>query len=161
MDRLLIVNADDFGMSEDVNRGILKAHFEGIVTSASLMVRWPDAAEAADYGRKHPGLSVGLHFDTGEWTCRNGEWSRLADGLNQQIHDVAAHPNGDVIAVGQFTSAGDATIYYVARRTETGWEPFGDSGGKGLIPTMSATAVSRVNVGCNSIWFSASRSISI
>ena len=44
--RFLIVNADDFGVSEGVNRGIARAHEDGIVTSASFMVR-PWAAEAA------------------------------------------------------------------------------------------------------------------
>src|SRR5437879_4472175 len=45
--RYLIVNADDFGRSPGVNRGIMSAYEHGIVTSASLMVRWPAAAEAA------------------------------------------------------------------------------------------------------------------
>lgn len=73
----LIVNADDFGQSPGVNRGIIEAHERGIVTSASLMVRWPAAAEAAAYAREHSGLSVGLHFDLGEWAYRDGAWVRL------------------------------------------------------------------------------------
>ena len=44
--RILIVNADDFGLSAGVNCGIAEAHDEGIVTSASLMVHMPAAAEA-------------------------------------------------------------------------------------------------------------------
>jgi predicted glycoside hydrolase/deacetylase ChbG (UPF0249 family) len=59
----LIVNADDFGMSAGVNRGIIRAHEHGIVTSASLMVRRAGAAQAAAYARNHPSLSLGLHFD--------------------------------------------------------------------------------------------------
>src|SRR3989442_11035463 len=73
----LIVNADDFGLSPGVNRGIIWAHENGIVTSASLMVRWPAAAEAARYTRATRSLGVGLHLDLGEWTCRGGEWSPL------------------------------------------------------------------------------------
>ena len=46
-ERILVVNADDFGQSEGVNRGIIEAHTNGIVTSASLMVRWPAAREAS------------------------------------------------------------------------------------------------------------------
>lgn len=46
-ERHLVVNADDFGLSPGVNRGVIEAHEAGIVTSASLMVRWPGAAEAA------------------------------------------------------------------------------------------------------------------
>ena len=52
--RFLIVNADDFGQSSGINRGIITAHEKGIVTSASLMVRWPAAVEAADAERDQP-----------------------------------------------------------------------------------------------------------
>jgi len=72
--RHLIVNADDFGQSHGINRGIVTAHERGIVTSTSLMVRWPAAAEAAALARVHPRLSVGLHVDLGEWAHRDGEW---------------------------------------------------------------------------------------
>jgi predicted glycoside hydrolase/deacetylase ChbG (UPF0249 family) len=75
--RYLIVNADDFGLSYGVNRGIITAHEHGIVTSASLMVRWPAAAEAAAYGRAQPGLSIGLHLDLGEWVYREEVWAPL------------------------------------------------------------------------------------
>ena len=75
----LIVNADDFGLSDGVNRGIIEAHQRGIVTSASLMVRWPAAGAAAAYAKGHPELSVGLHIDLGEWVRGPGEydWSEL------------------------------------------------------------------------------------
>jgi predicted glycoside hydrolase/deacetylase ChbG (UPF0249 family) len=72
--RLLIVNADDFGQTAGVNRGVIEAHERGIVTSASLMVRWPAAAEAATYARTHPALGLGLHVDLGEWARRGEEW---------------------------------------------------------------------------------------
>lgn len=73
--RYLIVNADDFGLSTGVNRGIIRAHEHGIVTSASLMVRWPAATEAAAYAAQHPELSVGLHLDLAEWVYRDYEWT--------------------------------------------------------------------------------------
>jgi predicted glycoside hydrolase/deacetylase ChbG (UPF0249 family) len=57
----LIVNADDLGYSDGVNRGIFEAHERGIVTSASLMVDGPASAEAAELARAAPRLSVGLH----------------------------------------------------------------------------------------------------
>jgi len=72
--RQLIVNADDFGLSPGVNQGIIQAHAHGIVTSASLMVRGPAAAAAADYARAHPQFSVGLHLDLCEWTFADGQW---------------------------------------------------------------------------------------
>jgi chitin disaccharide deacetylase len=72
--RYLIVNADDFGRSSGVNRGIVEARERGIVTSASLMVRWPAAVEAAAYARAHPDFSLGLHVDLGEWIYRGDIW---------------------------------------------------------------------------------------
>lgn len=77
MTRLLIVNADDFGLSAGVNRGIIECAARGILTSASLMVRWPAAAEAAAYARTNTEISVGLHVDLGEWVNRNGNWEPL------------------------------------------------------------------------------------
>ena len=74
--RYLIVNADDLGQSASVNRGIMIGHERGVVTSASLMVRWPHAAEAAALTRRSR-LSIGLHLDLGEWTLRDGEWQPL------------------------------------------------------------------------------------
>jgi predicted glycoside hydrolase/deacetylase ChbG (UPF0249 family) len=73
-ERFLIVNADDFGQSPGVNRGIVEGHQRGIVTSASLMVRWPAAKEAVRLARALPGLGVGLHLDLGEWRHQDGEW---------------------------------------------------------------------------------------
>jgi hopanoid biosynthesis associated protein HpnK len=59
--KALIVNADDFGFSPEVNAAVLRAHREGILTSASLMVAEPHADEAARIARENPGLDVGLH----------------------------------------------------------------------------------------------------
>ncbi|MBA2623984.1 MAG: ChbG/HpnK family deacetylase [Chthoniobacterales bacterium] len=75
-DRFLIVNADDFGQTAGINRGIIEAHEGGIVTSASLMVRHPTAVEAAKYARAHHNMSVGLHFELMEWRYSEGEWRR-------------------------------------------------------------------------------------
>jgi predicted glycoside hydrolase/deacetylase ChbG (UPF0249 family) len=74
-ERLLIVNADDFGQSPGINNGIREAHEQGIVRSASLMVRWPAAAEAAAYGRDRSDFSLGLHVDLGEWAFRGESWA--------------------------------------------------------------------------------------
>jgi len=75
----LIVNADDFGLSDGVNAGIAESHRRGIVTSASLMVRPGTAIAAAELSRELPALSVGLHFDLGEWMCRDGTWHTLSE----------------------------------------------------------------------------------
>jgi chitin disaccharide deacetylase len=73
-DRVLIANADDFGLSDGVNEGIVRAFRHGIVRSTSLMVRMPAAEAAAALAHKHPDLSIGLHLDMGEWKLENGEW---------------------------------------------------------------------------------------
>ena len=86
--RALIVNADDFGQSAGINRGIIEAHEHGIVTSASLMVRWPAAAAAAAYARSRPALSVGLHVDLGEWTYRRGAWMALYERVDLADSDA-------------------------------------------------------------------------
>ena len=58
----LIVNADDFGKSETVNRAILRAHDEGILTSTSLMVTGEACTQAVVSAKARPRLSVGLHL---------------------------------------------------------------------------------------------------
>ena len=59
--KYLIVNGDDLGASRGINRGMLAAHRNGILTSASLLVDLPWSAEAAACAREVPCLSVGLH----------------------------------------------------------------------------------------------------
>jgi hopanoid biosynthesis associated protein HpnK len=60
--KLLVVNADDFGFDPAVNAAITKAHTDGLLTSASLLVAAPYAAEAIEFARSHPKLAVGLHL---------------------------------------------------------------------------------------------------
>ncbi len=57
----LIVTADDFGVSSEVNAAVDHAHREGMLTAASLMVAEPYAADAIERARKLPSLGVGLH----------------------------------------------------------------------------------------------------
>lgn len=59
--RRLIVNADDFGRSHAINQAVVRAHREGILTSASLMVNGAAAGEAVELARQNPRLGVGLH----------------------------------------------------------------------------------------------------
>ena len=86
--RALIVNADDFGRSAGINEGILQAHEHGIVTSASLMVRWPAAADAAASAREAPTLSVGLHLDLSEWRHHDGEWVQVYERAPEEREAV-------------------------------------------------------------------------
>jgi predicted glycoside hydrolase/deacetylase ChbG (UPF0249 family) len=59
----LIVTADDFGISPGINRGVIQAHRDGILTSASLMVDRAAAEEAAALAGAYRTLSVGLHLE--------------------------------------------------------------------------------------------------
>ena len=60
--RRLIVNADDFGRSVSINKAVIRAHREGILTSASLMVNEPGCSEAVASAMENPKLGVGLHL---------------------------------------------------------------------------------------------------
>jgi hopanoid biosynthesis associated protein HpnK len=60
--RRLIVNADDFGLSSAVNAAVIRAHREGILTTASLMVNEPGFGEAVKLAKENPKLGVGLHL---------------------------------------------------------------------------------------------------
>jgi hopanoid biosynthesis associated protein HpnK len=60
--RRLIVNADDFGRSHAINQAVLRAHHEGILTTASLMVNGAAAEEAVALAHRNPRLGVGLHL---------------------------------------------------------------------------------------------------
>lgn len=59
----LIVTADDFGFSADVNTAVVRAYRDGILRFTSLMVLRPAAEEAARLARENPGLGVGLHLE--------------------------------------------------------------------------------------------------
>jgi len=101
MVRNLVVNADDLGASEGVNRGIVESHVNGIVTSASLMVTGAAAAEAVALAREHPGLGVGLHwdvwgedereFDLGDHGAVRDEFSRQLDRFHQLMGRAPTH----------------------------------------------------------------------
>src|SRR5882724_4025981 len=62
MTPILIVNADDFGMTEGHNRAIIDAHRNGIVTSTSLLANGYAFEHAADLARQIPTLGVGVHL---------------------------------------------------------------------------------------------------
>jgi predicted glycoside hydrolase/deacetylase ChbG (UPF0249 family) len=59
----LIVNADDLGWTEGVNRGIAEAHRKGLVTSTSLLANGPAFTSALDVARVNPELGVGVHLN--------------------------------------------------------------------------------------------------
>ncbi len=62
MTRLLIVNADDYGLTEGISRGILRAHREGLVTSTSVLAVGPAFAATGPWLRDAERLGVGVHL---------------------------------------------------------------------------------------------------
>lgn len=80
--RQLVVNADDFGISRGVNRGIVEAHRRGIVTSASLMANLPSAEDALTRAAVCPDLGLGLHLTltAGRPLCPPERVPSLVDG---------------------------------------------------------------------------------
>jgi chitin disaccharide deacetylase len=103
--RLLIVNADDLGRTPGINAGILAAHRDGIVSSATLMVAYPAAAEAAAALDRHPDLGVGLHVQLtgGRPTLPETQVPSLVDDAGRlprnpdRVPDFLFHP-ADVLA---------------------------------------------------------------
>jgi predicted glycoside hydrolase/deacetylase ChbG (UPF0249 family) len=64
MPKYLIVNADDYGMSLGVSRGILEAHAGGVVTSTTALVNTPFAEDSVSWAiARAPGLGLGLHIN--------------------------------------------------------------------------------------------------
>ncbi|MGD8537089.1 MAG: ChbG/HpnK family deacetylase [Candidatus Aminicenantes bacterium] len=59
----VIINADDFGLVQGVNEGIIKAHKEGILTSTTLMANMPGFDQAVELAGAHPNLGVGVHLN--------------------------------------------------------------------------------------------------
>src|SRR5947208_16446745 len=84
----LIVNADDYGLSESVNAAVLEAHDRGILTSCSLMVAEPAAEAAVRAARERPGLAVGLHLVVvcGQAVLPRSAVPRLVDKAGQLSH---------------------------------------------------------------------------
>ena len=60
--RTLIITGDDFGISSSVNEAIIRAHCEGILTSASLVINGRARGEAVALAKAHPQLGVGIHI---------------------------------------------------------------------------------------------------
>jgi hypothetical protein len=90
--RRLIVNADDFGLTEGVSRGILRAHREGLVTSTTVLASLPpvpvlDAQAAA---ARELGLGLHLNFTWGQPLSPPGTVPSLVDPAGRFVRDLDA-----------------------------------------------------------------------
>lgn len=84
--RLLIVNADDFGMCRSTNRAIAELLRQGAITSASLMTVCPWMLEAAAIARDHPEYDIGAHLTlTSEWDAY--KWGPISQARSDGYAD--------------------------------------------------------------------------
>jgi hopanoid biosynthesis associated protein HpnK len=96
----LIVNADDLGWTEGVNRGIAEAHRNGIVTSTSLLANGAAFASGVELARSTPGLGVGVHLN-------------LSDGEPVAPPELVATLLNDK---GEFAGGPEALLLRMAKR---------------------------------------------
>ncbi len=106
--RILILNADDFGMCHDQNEGVIKGLTQGLFTSSTILVTCPWFEEAADFARSHGQADLGVHLTlTAEWDrykwgpvlgreavpslCDHGGY------LRQTVEDVYQHDSLDEV----------------------------------------------------------------
>ncbi|MBU5441480.1 polysaccharide deacetylase family protein [Paenibacillus sp. MSJ-34] len=81
-ERLLLINADDFGMCHAFNKATKRLLLERAISSATLMVPCPWAKEAASFSRDHPELDVGVHLTfTSEWPLYKWEPTTRSSGV--------------------------------------------------------------------------------
>jgi len=62
----MIINADDFGLCEGVNKAVAEAHNNGVLTSATIMANMPGLDEAVEIAKSTPRLGVGVHLNLTE-----------------------------------------------------------------------------------------------
>jgi hopanoid biosynthesis associated protein HpnK len=99
----LIVNADDLGWTEGVNRGIAEAHRNGIVTSTSLLANGAAFGCGVELARSTPGLGVGVHLN-------------LSDGEPVAPRELVATLLNDK---GEFAGGPEALLLRIAKRDVT------------------------------------------
>ena len=122
MSKHLVVTADDFGMSIEVNEAVEKAHRNGILTNASLVVAGAAAADAIRRAKRMPGLGVGLHLAIfGAPAQQSGEAQQMIapDGENLGEKPVST-------GIGIMFSP--ATRAATRREIEAQFRAFGQSG---------------------------------
>lgn len=86
----IIINADDFGLSEGINDGIIKSHKDGVVLSTTIMANGPAYKSAVKLAKENPNLGVGIHLvatfgkplrnDVPTLVDGNGNFKRVING---------------------------------------------------------------------------------
>ena len=87
----VVVTADDFGIAEEINKGIVHAHLNGIVTSASLLTNAPATEDAIQIAKSTPSLEVGIHLSLVEGISLRGCPGTTTDDLRYFSDTVCLH----------------------------------------------------------------------
>src|SRR5262245_61892735 len=87
--RLLVIHADDLGMSHSVNRATFEAFENGWITSASVLVPCPWFPEVARWAQTHPDADLGIHL------ALNSEWTGFRWGPISSRDAVRSLLDGD------------------------------------------------------------------
>lgn len=116
----LIVNADDFGYSRGVNYGIIDAHINGIVNSATMMMNMPGVTHAVELAKENPQLQVGIHLVL---TCGKPLLAEVPSLVNE---------NGSFKRISEFKEQSDLSLDELAREWSAQIEKFLETG---LTPT--------------------------
>lgn len=90
----IILSADDFGRSSGINEAVIRAHREGVLTSASLMVAGDAVEEAVTLAQQTPTLAVGLHLVV------TGGRATLSPGEIPHLVDSSGHFSNDPVQIG-------------------------------------------------------------
>ena len=89
--RALLVTADDFGLREEINLGIIKAHQHGILRSTALLMNGMATASAIDLAKRHPQLEIGIHLGIVEGYSLRAKPSSITDQLRYFGDAVCLH----------------------------------------------------------------------
>jgi len=146
--RLLLINADDFGMYQAINEAILRTLKEGIVRSTGLMVPCPGASQAMQLLRENPDIPFGVHLsvirdiDHYRWdpiTSRENVPSLLDEGGNfysiERMPEMLAQAKLDELEV-EFRAQIEAALAAELEPTHLDWHCL-HSGGRADIFDMT------------------------
>ncbi len=78
----IIINADDFGFSESINRGIIEAYQEGLISSTTIMMNMPYTEDAIQKWKENPSLNLGLHINLTQGSPISSDVQSLVDQHN-------------------------------------------------------------------------------
>ena len=90
-ERNLIVTADDFGLTDEINQGIVIAHRQGILRSTALLMNGLATGAALELRRQNPGLEIGAHLGIVEGYSLRGRKSTLTDDLSYFGGGICLH----------------------------------------------------------------------